>query len=193
MRRRDCRRHRQHGVALLDVLIALLVIGLGVSALSRLQALALLEGGHARARATAALLAREKLDDLRQFSQLAAGGNGVYGYDEIGNDRGGREQADGSLLLPAGAVTLSDVDYRRSWSALPQSWCAVDAAPVAGVCSEARRAGLQQIRVTLSWLDADGVARTLTLESAIAAMDPQLAGSALIRRPTLLPPLLVPK
>ncbi|WP_299690889.1 hypothetical protein [Hydrocarboniphaga sp.] len=178
-------------MALLDVLIALLVLALGVAAMCQLQGLVLVEGGHARARAAAAQLARAKLDDLRQFSQLPAAGIGVFGLDEIGSDAGGRENADGSLVLPAGELSLSDVTYRRHWEVSAYSWCE-GGVLTAGICSGARRAGFQQIRVTLSWTDADGKTSDLAIETAIAAIDPVLAGSALIRRPSLLPPSVVP-
>jgi hypothetical protein len=184
-------RHQQ-GVALFDVLIALLVIGVGISALSQLQGLTLLQGGHARARAMAAQLAREKLDDLRQFSQLQAGGAGQYGYDEIASNAGGRENGDGSLVFAAGETSLSDVSFQRSWIAVPYSWCTADAPPVTGVCSGNRRSAFVELAVTLAWTDADGTAGAVTIGTAIAAVDPALAGSALIRRPSLLPPLATP-
>lgn len=181
----------QRGLALFDVLIALLVLALGIPAMCQLQGLVLIQGNHARSRAAAAQLAREKLDDLRQFTQLESGGSGVYGLDEIGNDRGGRENADGSLLLAAGDIALSDFRYQLHWSASAYSWCA-DGALTAGVCSGETRAALQQIRVSLSWTDSDGTAEQLSLDTAIAAIDPLLAGSALIRRPSLLAPQVTP-
>ncbi|WP_428310069.1 hypothetical protein [Hydrocarboniphaga sp.] len=182
---------RQRGLALFDVLIALLVLALGVPALCRLQALVLLEGSNARARAAAAQLAREKLDDLRQFTQLPAAGGGTYGFDECGDDRGGRENADGSLMVAAGDIALSDFRYQRHWSVSGYSWC--DAAALTpGVCSGSARAALLQIRVTLSWTQVDGSAAELSLDGAIAAIDPLLAGGALIRRPSLLPPAPLP-
>jgi hypothetical protein len=187
------RPQRQRGLALVDVLIALLVLGLGVPAMSQLQGLILFEGGHSRTRASAAQLAREKLDDLRQFTQLDVVAANIFGFDEIGNDLGGRKNADGSLLLPAGDVVLSDVTYQRHWSASSYSWCAPGAALSAGICGGARHAALQQLRVTISWTDIDGQASTLSIETAIAALDPALASSALIRRPSLLPPVVVPK
>jgi len=185
-------RAHQRGLALFDVLVALLVIGLGVVSLAELQGISLLSGGHARTRAIAAQLAREKLDDLRQFSQLQPGAPGQYGYDEIVTDAGGAENADGSLVFPAGEVTLSDISFRRSWRATAYSWCARDAPPLAGNCEGASRPAFVELAVTLEWTDADGRPGAVTLESAIAAVDPALAGSALIRRPSLLPPLATP-
>jgi hypothetical protein len=182
----------QRGLALFDVLIALLVLALAVPAMCQLQALVLLEGGHARARAAAAQLAREKLDDLRQFTQLPAVGAGVYGFDEIGSDLGGRENADGSLIVATGEIALSDYRYQRHWIASAYSWCA-DAVPTPGICSGAARAASLQIRITINWTDIDGAASELSLDSAIAAIDPLLAGSALIRRSNLLAPVATPK
>lgn len=184
---------RQYGLALFDVLIALLVLAIAVPAMSRLQGLVLLEGSHARTRASAAQLAREKLDDLRQFTQLPAAAAGRYGYDEIAADAGGRENADGSLVVPAGELWLADVGYQRHWSVAAYSWCGEDGTLTPGICAGARRAAFQQLRVSLNWTDADGTAQELTLETAVAAIDPVLAGSAMIRRPSLLAPFATPK
>ena len=178
----------QRGVALIDVLIALVVIEVGLCALLHLQGVIVVSGVDARARSIAMLLAREKIDDLRQYAQLPAGPNGVYGFDEIGTDRGGAEAADGSLLVPAGSVALSGFVFDRHWQTAPLSWCELGAGPSPGVCTDRSRPDLIELSVQLQWGASGAGRQQLELRTAIPVSDPPLSSLALIRGPSLLPP-----
>ncbi|MDR7331073.1 type IV pilus modification protein PilV [Roseateles asaccharophilus] len=65
-------RHRQRGVLLLEVLIALLIFSLGVLGLVGLQAAAAKQSGHTKYRADATLLANELLGQMRLASNVYA-------------------------------------------------------------------------------------------------------------------------
>jgi Tfp pilus assembly protein PilV len=169
---------RQTGIGLIEVLLAVLVIGLGVVGLVKLQGTVFREGGTAKTHAIAAQLARGKLDDLRNFSQLAAGAAGVYGYDEIGNNAGGAENTDGSLQLPTGNVVVSNTTYNLTWTATAAYYCgAVGAAPSATNCTPAKpRPDFYAVKVTVSWTEqngsATGATNTEILDDSVSATDP---------------------
>ena len=120
MKRRARSTRGQRGAGLIDVLLAMSVLSGAVASLAQLQAFTFRECAEARLRSVAILLARAKLDDLRAFSQLAAGPAGVFSFDEIGAASGGTEDGDGGLRLPAGAVSVDGVRFDRSWTAAPR-------------------------------------------------------------------------
>lgn len=173
-------KRRQRGVGLIDVLVGLVVISLGVVGLARFQAVVMKEGGGAKSRSVAIQLARAKLDDLRGYTQLAAGGAGVFGYDEIGNNLGGTEN--GALLrLPQGSVTIGNVAYTRSWTATNYYFCGSGTAPVAANCTPAKsRPDFKALAVTIGWSDASGTAVPVTLQDTASSVDPLSGGRALI-------------
>lgn len=174
------RGHRQRGAGLIDVLIAMGVLSGAVAGLAQLQAVALRESADARLRSVAMMLARAKLDDLRAYAQLAVGAPGTFGYDEIANDGGGTEDAEGRLHLPAGPVLVDGTRFERSWTAAPLHFCTVDAPPATLPCpagSMPSRPSLLSLTVVISWTDREGSAQRVVLEGSAAALAP-LFGAA---------------
>lgn len=174
---------KPRGIGLVDVLIAMAVLGMGVVGLAKVQSVVFEESGSAKARGVAAQLAEAKLDDLRSFTQLPSGGNGMFGYGEIGNNTGGAENADGSLRLPSGSTTVSNVVYTRNWTAAARYFCATNTAPTAANCAGAAakpRPDFYALAVTIGWTDSDGAARTLVLNGTASSVDPLLAGNLLL-------------
>jgi hypothetical protein len=165
----------QRGGGLIDVLMAMGVLSGAVASLAQLQAFTFRECADARLRSVATLLARAKLDDLRAYSQLAAGPPGVFAFDEIGNDSGGTEDGEGRLRLAAGSVLVDGVPFERSWTAAPRSFCAADAAPIDSPCTS--RPSLLALTVVIAWTDREGRPQRVVLEGSAAALDP-LFGAA---------------
>jgi hypothetical protein len=171
-------RSRQRGGGLIDVMVAMGVLSGAVAGLARLQAVAFRETSEARMRSVATMLARAKLDDLRTYSQVAPGAPGVFGFDEISNDRGGSEDAEGRLRIAAGPVLIDDIRFERSWSAAPRYFCSEDA-PLTGLpCTSGpapSRPSLMALTVVIAWDDRDGRSQRVELDGTAAALDP-LAG-----------------
>ena len=168
-------RGRQRGGGLIDVLVAVGLLSGAVASLARLQAVALREAGDARLRSVATLLARAKLDDLRAYSQLATGGPGLFGYDEIASGAGGTEDAEGRLRLPAEPVLVDGTRFERSWTAVPMYYCDADAPPTRLPCAgEAApsRPSLISLTVVIAWIDREGETRRVALEGSAAALEP---------------------
>ncbi len=182
---------RQRGIGIIEVLVALLVVAVGVVGLARFQGAFLRDGNTAKSRAIAAQLAREKLDDLKSFTQLNTGAAGVFGYAEIGNDLGGAEQANGTLRLANGAVSLSNTSYQRSWTASPRYYCGNNLAPTVANCAGAAaktRPDFMALKVTITWTDQDGAAKTLALDDVVASIDPAAVAAGLISGTSSSPP-----
>lgn len=181
------------GIGMIEVLIALLMVAVGVVGMSKFQGTFLRDGNTAKTRAIAAQLAREKLDDLKSFSQLPSGGAGVFGYGEIGNSDitppidvnmgGGAETNAGTLRLPSGTVQVSNTNYQRNWTALTRYYCGANAAPTEPNCTGTAakaRPDFLALRVTITWTDQDGVAQTLSLDDVAASIDPSSVASSVL-------------
>lgn len=106
--------NKQYGVALLEVLIAFVIVTVSVVALYQLQNVYLRSEINSSAKLSALHLAESKLDDLRTFSSLStttsAASAGLPSYDEINNDIGG------SGILPAGSAAVGNFTYDLHWA-----------------------------------------------------------------------------
>ena len=169
---------RQRGFTLIEGLIALVIIGVGLLSIASLQMGFIGGGSEAKARAVASKLAQEKMEDLRSFSQLRSGGAGTFGFQEIGDNTGGTEQADGTLNMGNGNYTISNVTYSLSWDST-DFFYAADGGGAFTTWSGTGNTGTapsypdyKAITVTASWTDQDGNAQQIQLNGVIGASDP---------------------
>lgn len=142
------------GLALIEVLVAVALLGLGSAALMRLHTQLRHGSELARQRAEALRLAEEDLETLRAYTRLeGASGSG----------------AAWSAITDLAAQDVSDFDgptvYTRSRS--------VSAAAVPL---------LKAVTPTLNWTDRHAQVRELTLPTLIAGIDPQWLGALLLQR-----------
>jgi prepilin-type N-terminal cleavage/methylation domain-containing protein len=163
----------QKGFGLLEVLITIVVLGVGMIALAKLQGILLQESSYAKARSVALNLAQGKLEDLRSFARLKAVGNGTFAYAEIGEgNTGGVENVDGSLAIPNGEVTVSNVAYNRTWTVVSYYYCAENQPPSTSNCSPSKPyPDFKVVKVTVTWAGLDGT-QSVELGSAISASEP---------------------
>ncbi len=184
---------RQRGFSLIESLVSALILGIALFGLAGFHAAALKDGSLVKARSAAASLAQEKLDDLRSFTRLAddPSTTGVdecatptFCFSEIAasdtinvNLGGGREDADGNLLLPSGTVYLDPPlntktyidNYSRAWTVTCATETAGSALSFSGTCTGATA---KLAIVTISWTDSKSVSQSVSLQSVIYAMDP---------------------
>ncbi len=149
---------RQHGSGLIEVLVLILVMGIGMLSMGRIHTVLMRDASSAANRAIAASLAQEKLDDLRSFlyteGDATRCGNGMYCYSEMAGNAGGSENPDGSLRLPAfptgaAGILTGNTEFFRTWTVTPA-------------------AGYNSVTVTISWVDASTTdTQSVVLQSAI--------------------------
>lgn len=133
---------KQSGVALLEVLIAFVIVTVSVVALYQLQNKYLRNEITTSARLTALHIAEGKLDDLRTFGSLSVSA-GVPSYDQIADNVGGS--------IASGAVSSADANvgnfvYNLGWDVTDNG-------------------GTKDVAVTVSW---DNGEEQVTLNGSIA-------------------------
>ncbi len=143
-------RQNQHGIGLLEALIALLVLSLGMLTISRLQTHLRLGSEIARQRAEAVRLGQEDIEALRAFSVLAAAG-------------AARSYA---------GITSASVSVDASTGYATPTRYTVSRQIVAAGTLAAKTAA-----VTVVWNDRAGDAQKIVLNSVIAAHDPAYGGA----------------
>lgn len=140
----------QLGIGLLEALIALLVLSLGMLAVSRLQNHLRLGSDTARQRAEAVRIGQEDIEALRAFPVLAASG--------AARSYAGITSATFNADASTGHATPTRYTVSRQ----------IDAANALAAKTAA---------LTVSWTDQAGGAQKIVLNSVIAAHDPAYAGA----------------
>lgn len=140
---------RQHGISLIEALIALLVLSLGMLTVSQLQTHLRLGSDIARQRTEAVRLGQEDIETLRAYSMLAASG-AAHSWAGIAN-------ASRSVDASTGYATHTRYTVARA---------IVDNNALAA----------KTAAVTVHWTDRDGEAQKIVLTTVIAAHDPAHGG-----------------
>ncbi len=155
------RAHR--GFGLLEILIAAVVIGLGIVALTSLQGKFLKSASATSQREVALKLAQAKLDDLRGFTYEEDPDG--FGFDEIADDAGGR-----SADLAAGtSVTFDKYQFGLGWDVVDYK---LEGGSYVATTDPADKVAQKAIVVNVSWTDASGVAQTLSLPHTLSPTIP---------------------
>lgn len=92
---------KQQGASLVEVLIALVILGVGVIVLVKFQGDLTRDRGYVSQQNAAMVIAKNKIEDLRHYTEIATGGGGVA-YDDI---------ASGTQT-----VTGANTDYTLTWT-----------------------------------------------------------------------------
>lgn len=140
---------QQHGISLIEALIALLVLSLGMLTLSQLQGHLRLGSDIARQRTEAVRLGQEDIEALRAFSVLGASG-AAHSWSAI-------TSASRSVDASTGYATHTRYTVVREI--------------VAQTALAAKTTA-----VTVHWNDRDGESQKIVLTSVIAANDPAYSG-----------------
>lgn len=157
----------QRGFSMIEVLIAVVVLGFGLMALAALQTTIIRSSAETKAQTVALQLAKDKIEDLRSFQDLA-------GYKAV-TSSGGNED-----------FNLSNVDFTRSWvverfAYRPSTGVFVNVSSL-GLIGDTPTGGTpaiyvadneyKTIAVTVNWTDANGIGQSVRLNDAIAALSP---------------------
>ena len=158
------RNRKVRGFSMIEVLIAVVVLGFGLMALAALQTSIIRSSAETKAQTVALQLAKDKVEDLRSFHTIA-------GYQALtsGND----------------TVTESAVSYARTWTvtrfgyqpsigafaAIASLTGATPAADGGGVAYTANNE-YKRVAVAVTWTDPAGASQSVGIEDAIGAVSP---------------------
>lgn len=164
-------RTRDAGFSLIEVLIAVVVLAFGLLALAALQTRLIQASSDSKAQSTALALAKDKLEEMRSYSNLV-------GYTALNT---GSDPANAAALTDASG-SLGGVNFTRSWTVkrfAPATGSTTFTQLPAGNVTGNLPAGyiknneFKTVDVRVAWTDATGKARAVALEDAIAGLDPQ--------------------
>lgn len=158
------------GFSMIEVLIAVVVLGFGLMALAALQTTIIRSSAETKAQTVALQLAKDKIEDLRSFQNLA-------GYKAVTSSAANETLNDAS-------GNLSNVNFTRSWvverfAYHPSSGTFVSVTPLTGDTPTGGNPAIyvvdneyKTIAVIVNWTDANGVTQSVRLDDAIAALSP---------------------
>lgn len=143
-------RSKQAGFGIIEVLIALLIIGSGLLGMVKLQMAVTGSGPVAKQRSEAVHLGQKKIEDLRSFTSVTS-------YDAY---FGGSTTASGTQ-----SVTGENATYTLAWNLTDNN------SNVAGRYAD--------IALTVTWTDQKGETQTVRMRSSFARVTPSDAGNLL--------------
>lgn len=165
-------RTTQHGVSLVEVLVTLVVLGVGLVSIAKLQPTVIEAGSVARARAVAVQLAEQKLEDLRTFSTLSSTGSSAF--QAIGTNEGGQ--------LNAGNVSVPGINaaFIRNWQVTNWYFPLNNNQPAQSTTTspvvQPNWPDYKIVKVTVTWTDQNDVAQGVQLATIITSAEPTQSG-----------------
>lgn len=158
MKTLDQSRTQQHGVSLIEALIALVIMAVGILSIAKLNSFLIDVGGQAKARAQAVQLAEAKVEEWRSiivnssFNSVPSTCPPPVPPTVVGSE----------TLTSVFAVGQSSAQFTRAWS-------------IEKTCSLSDEVTGARVEVTVSWLDRASVTQSVTVSSLIAWDDPGMA------------------
>ncbi|WP_143218346.1 MULTISPECIES: type IV pilus modification PilV family protein [unclassified Acidovorax] len=142
-----------HGFALIEALVAMMVVSFGMLAVAGFQTTLSLNADVAKQRTEATRLAQQKMEDLRTFENLTK-----YGTQMVSS----------SAVTPVTQETITSIAGTTTNATFIRSW---------GITSAGTPDTGRSVVVTVAWTDRAGNAQQVQLTSHVSATDPLLAGS----------------
>lgn len=166
---------RTHGFSLIEVLLAVAVLSFGLLALATLQVNLMQSSGETKAQSVATSLAKDKLEDMRTYANI----NGYLALTDS---------------TAAETVTVGGIDFSRTWTVVRYGFKPADSA-FASITSDTATSPtgfepeneFKKIGVSVSWSDATGTSRSITLEDAVASLSPSESAKLAKPQPTTRP------
>ncbi|MDQ3040653.1 MAG: prepilin-type N-terminal cleavage/methylation domain-containing protein, partial [Pseudomonadota bacterium] len=170
------RPHSIRGFALLEVMLAVVVLAIGLLALAALQAATIRSSAAAKAQTTAISLTKDQVERMQGFATL-------NGYRDLAPKA--KPSVNDVLDSTSGSGSLGGVDYKRWWDVERYVYNGTGFVNVGTALVTATNSALtaananyvpgnefKRIRVNVAWVDATGTEQTVSMEDAIAAINP---------------------
>ncbi|MGL6051123.1 MAG: type IV pilus modification PilV family protein, partial [Aeromonas salmonicida] len=149
--------NRQKGFGLLEILITLVVLGVGIVGLVSMSKSALKVSQDGRRYETAMRLAESKLDEFRNFNGVMTATAPLTAYNQI--------------TSASAAVTLSGEPYSLAWTVTNQY---LNGSTWQGAVPAGYRLsypGRKAVTVNVGWSDSEGQSHTLQLTGNISPIE----------------------
>lgn len=180
---------KHHGFSLIEVMLAVLVLSIGILAVSKLQGTLIRNGSDANQRTVAASIAQKKIDDIKAFSKLNSG----YTWDQALALSGSLPQTEvaythitgdadltaytetGGLMLPSSSITVGPTAYNLNWT-VQDYWhtTPLSAATTTEPSPAPATSDFKRVTVTVGWSDETGTAKSVSLDTVVDAYAPAL-------------------
>lgn len=147
----------QKGFGLLEILITLVVLGVGIVGLVAMSKSALTVSQDGRRYETAMRLAESKLDEFRNFNSIVNATAPLTSYNQIASANS--------------TVTLSGEAYSVAWTVANQYLNGSTWQNVAPAGYRLSYPGRKAITVNVGWTDSEGQARTLQLAGNVSPIE----------------------
>jgi len=169
------------GFSLIEVMIALVIMAVGLLALSKFHSELFRSTSDAQSRTTALVIVEAKLEDLRSFSQISQPDDGAsppndipwsagadpMSYVYISDDSGGVISAGASPSI--GGTTYTG--YTLTWN-VTDYWHDFDAIPPVDNTAGTGVSDFKQIEAIVTWTDEKGVGQQVSLMQNISSTSP---------------------
>jgi len=183
---KDTKKSYQKGFSLIEVMIAVLVLSVGILAVSKLQGTLLKSGSDANERSTAANLVQRKADDLRRFIHITTSESTVpdiwsdtitsplsVAYKHIATNKGG--------LIANNSITVGNIEYDLAWTVKDYYYSGTDTKATT-TPSAASYPDFKMAHITASWDSASSTNNVVSFDTIIEAYKP--SSTALDTNPT---------
>ncbi len=149
--------NRQKGFGLLEILITLVVLGVGIVGLVAMSKSGLIMSQDGRRYETAMRLAESKLDEFRNFNSVVTATAPLTAYNQISS--------------ASAAVTMSGDPYSLTWTVTNQYLNGSNWQNTAPVGYRLSYPGRKAITVSVSWTDSEGHVQTLQLAGNVSPIE----------------------
>ena len=149
--------NRQKGFGLLEILITLVVLGVGIVGLVAMSKSGLIMSQDGRRYETAMRLAESKLDEFRNFNSVVTATAPLTAYNQISS--------------ASASVTMSGDPYSLTWTVTNQYLNGSNWQNTAPVGYRLSYPGRKAITVSVGWTDSEGQAQTLQLAGNVSPIE----------------------
>jgi len=164
------------GFSLIEIMLAVLILSIGILAVSKLQGSLLKSGSDSNERSVAASLVQRKADDLRRFIHITTSESTVadtwsggitsplsIAYKHIETNKGG--------LIAASDITIANTVYSLAWSVKDYYYASTDS-QASTTPSAAAYPSFKMAHITAKWDSASSTNNVVSFDTIIEAYDP---------------------
>lgn len=165
----------QKGFTLIEVMLSVLILSIGILAVSKLQGSLIRNGADANQRSIAANLVQKKTDDLRRFIHITTTGAtpdnwsasitspNSLAYTHIGDNEGG-------LVAPT-TITIGNIEYGLTWSVKNYYYSGTDSKATT-TPSGAPYPSYKMAHIVAKWDSVGSVNNVVSFDTVIEAYSP---------------------